>query len=101
MKVMEDYQDIPQRKKRMEELKKNPYFNALQIKFAYALTCHKTQGGQWDHVFVEQGFFKDEMLSDEYLRWLYTALTRASQTAFLVNFKGLFFEDDEPDFYYD
>ena len=100
-KVMEDYQDIPQRKKRMEELKKNPYFNALQVKFAYALTCHKTQGGQWDHVFVEQGFFKDEMLSEEYLRWLYTALTRASQTAYLVNFKGLFFEDDDPGFHYD
>lgn len=99
--VMEDYKDIPQKKQRMELLKKNPYFNALQVKFAYALTCHKTQGGQWDQVFVEQGFFKDDMLNRDYIRWLYTGLTRASHELFLVNFKNEFFEDDDTVFYYD
>jgi exodeoxyribonuclease-5 len=99
--VMEDYKDIPQRKKRMEQLKSNPYFNALQVKFAYALTCHKTQGGQWDQVFVEQGFFKEDMLTKDYLRWLYTALTRASEELYLINFNREFYEDDKPTFYYD
>jgi len=85
----------------MEQLKSNPYFNALQVKFAYALTCHKTQGGQWDQVFVEQGFFKEDMLTKDYLRWLYTALTRASEELYLINFNREFYEDDKPTFYYD
>ncbi len=99
--VMEDYKDISQKKKRMELLKANPYFNALQVKFAYALTCHKTQGGQWDHVFVEQGFFKDDMLNKDFLRWLYTAVTRASHELYLVNFKREFYEDDDSVIFYD
>lgn len=99
--VMEDYMDAGSRRKRLEKIKGNPYFNALQVKFAYSLTCHKTQGGQWDNVFVEQGFFKDEMLSVDYLRWLYTALTRATKQLYLVNFKQEFFEEEEGVYYYD
>ncbi|MEA3504898.1 MAG: AAA family ATPase [Bacteroidota bacterium] len=99
--VMEDYKDIPQKKKRMEELKKNPYFNALQIKFSYALTCHKTQGGQWKNVFIDQGYFKEDMLGTEYLRWLYTAITRATENVYLVNFKDEFFEEVNDVFFYE
>jgi exodeoxyribonuclease-5 len=89
--VMEDYNDIPQRSQRLEKVRTNPYYNALQVKFGYALTCHKTQGGQWQNVFIDQGFLKDEMIDSEYLRWLYTALTRASEKAFLVGFQEKFF----------
>jgi exodeoxyribonuclease-5 len=90
--VMKDYEDIPSKARRFRELKKNPYFNALQVKYAYALTCHKTQGGQWKHVFVDQGYLFDDMLNKEYLRWLYTAFTRARRKLFLINFKADFFE---------
>ena len=74
-----------------KKIKENPFFNALQIKFSYAITCHKSQGGQWDNVFVDLGYFKEEMLNKSYLRWLYTATTRASQKLFLINFKEDFF----------
>lgn len=86
-----DYEDIPDRKRRMEAIKADPYFNALQIKFAYAITCHKAQGGQWPAVFVDQGYLVDEMLNTEFLRWLYTAVTRATQQLYLVNFSKNFF----------
>jgi exodeoxyribonuclease V len=89
--VMQDYMDIPEKFKRMQQLKANPYFNALQVKYAYALTCHKSQGGQWDHVFVEQGYLTDEMADREYMRWLYTAVTRATTKLYLVNFSDKFF----------
>jgi len=89
--VMKDYEDIPNRRKRLDKLKLNPYFNALQIKFAYAMTCHKTQGGQWENVFVDQGYIRDDMINKEYIRWMYTALTRASKNLFLVNFNDKFF----------
>ncbi len=89
--VMEDYQDIPSRRERLEKVKANPYFNALQVKFAYALTCHKTQGGQWDTVFIDQGYLKDEMINREFGRWLYTAVTRATRKVYLVNFEERFF----------
>lgn len=92
--VEEDYQDIPNKHQRVKEIKQNPYFNALQVKFAYAVTCHKSQGGQWEHVFVEQGYFTEEMLGKEYLRWLYTAVTRARKKLYLVNFKDEFFEEE-------
>lgn len=84
--VAEDYVDIPSRKKRNEEIRKNPYYQALQVKFAYAVTCHKSQGGQWDAVFVDQGYLTDEMIDVSYLRWLYTAITRARKELYLVNF---------------
>lgn len=91
-KVMEDYIDIPDRRKKFKELKKNPYFNALQVKFANAVTCHKAQGGQWSAVFVDQGYLSQEMLDVEFSRWLYTALTRATEKLYLVNFNELFFD---------
>ena len=92
--VEEDYADIASRKKRQEEIRKNPYFNALQIKFAYAVTCHKAQGGQWDAVFIDPGWVDDSARDDEYWRWLYTAFTRARRRLYLVNFKDDWFADD-------
>ncbi|HMR18093.1 MAG TPA: AAA family ATPase [Sphingobacterium sp.] len=86
-----DYADIPLKKDRMEAIKKDPYYNALQVKFAYAITCHKAQGGQWPLVFVDQGYMTDEMLNTEFMRWLYTAVTRATQELYLVNFNDKFF----------
>ena len=83
--VMEDYADIPSKKKRMENLRENRHFNALQIKYAYAVTCHKAQGGQWKNIFIDQGFIPEDGRDEEYYRWLYTALTRATQTVYLVN----------------
>jgi len=90
--VMADYVELSSRKKRMAGIRQNPHFNALQVKHANALTCHKTQGGQWDVVFIEKGFLKDEMIDTEYLRWLYTAVTRATKKLFLINFEERFFE---------
>ena len=90
--VAKDYSDIPKRAQRNKEIKQNPYFNALQVKFAYAITCHKSQGGQWENVFVEQGYFTSDMLSKEYFRWLYTALTRTTKKLHLINFKKEFFQ---------
>jgi len=89
--IMEDYSDVPHRKKRLEKIRNDPYYNALQVKYAYALTCHKTQGGQWKTVFVDQGYLRDEMMDVEYLKWLYTAVTRATETVYLVGFEGRFF----------
>ena len=93
--VMEDYSDLPTRKEKVEKVKLNPFFNALQVKFAYALTCHKTQGGQWDTVFIDQGYLSDRMLNTEFLRWLYTAVTRATKKLYLVNFESRFFKGRE------
>jgi exodeoxyribonuclease V len=90
--VMEDYAEIANKRKRYEMLKANPWFNALQVKFAYAVTCHKAQGGQWRNVFIDQGYITDEMISPEYLRWLYTAFTRSTERLYLVNFSDRFFE---------
>jgi exodeoxyribonuclease V len=90
--VHEDYNDIPQRILRLEKVRTNPYYNALQVKFAYALTCHKTQGGQWQQVFIDQGFIREEMVDYEYLRWLYTALTRATIKVHLLGFQEKFFK---------
>ena len=83
--VMEDYADVPLKSERMKQLRKDRYFNALQIKYAYAVTCHKAQGGQWAHVYVDQGYMTDDMLSPDYIHWLYTAFTRATEQLFLVN----------------
>lgn len=84
--VMEDYADIPLKRERLKKLKTDPYFNALQVKYAYAVTCHKAQGGQWSHVYIDQGYITKEMLTPEYYRWLYTAFTRATEKLYLVNF---------------
>ena len=83
--VMADYQDIPLKTDRLKKLKEDKYYNALQIKFAYAATCHKAQGGQWKHVYIDQGYMTDDMLGPDYLHWLYTAFTRATDHLFLVN----------------
>lgn len=83
--VMEDYADIPDKKEKMKKLRENPHFNALQIKYAYAVTCHKAQGGQWKNIFIDQGYIPEEGRDEDYYRWLYTALTRATQTVYLVN----------------
>ncbi|MEP1781515.1 AAA family ATPase [Reichenbachiella sp.] len=88
--VLIDYADLT-RKKQKEAMKEDKYLNALQVKYAYALTCHKSQGGQWDAVFVDQGYLGDAELDDDFIRWTYTAITRAKNELFLVNFDTKFF----------
>jgi exodeoxyribonuclease-5 len=89
--VLDDYLHIKTRRKQYEAVKKNPYFNALQIKFAYAVTCHKAQGGQWERVFIDQGMFNRNEITLDYLRWFYTALTRSTDRVYLVNFSDDWF----------
>ena len=89
--VVEDYAHIPSKAKRYMAIREDPFFNALQVKYACAVTCHKAQGGQWQCVFIDQGWLNDDMLNIEYLRWLYTAITRAAEKLYLVNFSGKFF----------
>ena len=83
--VQEDYKDITVKRERVKKLKEDPYYNALQVKYAYAVTCHKAQGGQWKRVFIDQGYMTEDMLTPDYFRWLYTAFTRATETLYLVN----------------
>ena len=90
--VMEDYQTVKGKKNRTDAVREDPFFNSLQVKFAYAVTCHKAQGGQWKHVYVDQGYVTEERMDREYYRWLYTALTRATEKLYLVNFKDEFFD---------
>ena len=89
--ILADYLNIKTRRKQFEAVKNNPYFNALQIKFAYAVTCHKAQGGQWERVFIDQGMFNRNEITIDYLRWFYTALTRSTDKVYLVNFSEDFF----------
>jgi exodeoxyribonuclease-5 len=89
--ILADYLNIKTRRKQFEAVKNNPYFNALQIKFAYAVTCHKAQGGQWERVFIDQGMFNRNEITIDYLRWFYTALTRSTDKVYLVNFAEDFF----------
>jgi exodeoxyribonuclease-5 len=89
--VMADYSDIANKRERMKKIKEDKFFTALQVKFSYAITCHKSQGGQWPYVFVDQGYVTNEMLNTEYMRWLYTAVSRASKKLYLVNFNDEFF----------
>ena len=91
--IEQDYAHERNKKKRYELILKNPYFNALQVKYAYAITCHKSQGGQWEQVFIDQGFIEPESINKEYHRWLYTAVTRATEKLYLVNFTEDFFGD--------
>ncbi|RLD51136.1 MAG: ATP-dependent endonuclease [Bacteroidetes bacterium] len=93
-KIEEDYLNIKNKRNRFKKIKEDPYFNALQIKFAYAVTCHKAQGGQWKKVFIDQGWITEEMINKEFLRWLYTAFTRAENELSLINFKKEFFYDE-------
>lgn len=89
--ILADYLYLKTRRKQFEAVKNNPYFNALQIKFAYAVTCHKAQGGQWERVFIDQGMFNRNEITIDYLRWFYTALTRSTDRVYLVNFGEDFF----------
>ncbi len=93
--VLTDYLDLPTKAQQLNAVKDNPYYNALQVKFAYALTCHKTQGGQWPVAFVDQGYLTDDMINRDWLRWLYTAMTRATQRLYLLNFNDNFYNADE------
>ena len=93
LEVMKDYDHIANKRAKHQELKQNPYYNALQIKFAYAITCHKAQGGQWPAVFVDQGYLTDDMVNLDFLRWFYTACTRATNELFLVNFSDKFYKE--------
>ena len=83
--VWDDYPEIKSKRKRMESVRENSYYNALQVKYAYAVTCHKAQGGQWRRVFIDQGYITEDMMTADYYRWLYTAFTRASERLYLVN----------------
>ena len=93
--IEKDYLHIKSKSKRYAEIMRNPYFNAIQAKFAYAVTCHKSQGGQWKNVFIDFGFMTPEMIDDDYKRWLYTAITRASEKVWLLNFPDYFFEEEK------
>lgn len=86
--VMEDYADVPLKSERMKHIREDSYYNALQVKFGYAVTCHKAQGGQWTDVYIDQGYMTDEMVTPDYLHWLYTAFTRATGHLYLVNWPG-------------
>jgi len=92
--VMKDYEDEKTKYKKFLKVKSNKYFNALQVKFSYAITCHKSQGGQWNTVFIEQPYLPDGINKD-YLRWLYTAVTRAKEKLYLIGFKDDFFEETQ------
>jgi exodeoxyribonuclease-5 len=83
--VMEDYADIPQKRNRYKKMKENPYFNALQVKYGYAVTAHKAQGGEWKNVFLDVGYINQSYMNSSFYRWLYTSITRTSQTLYLVN----------------
>lgn len=92
--VSEDYTEIGNKRERWKKIKEDPYFNALQVKFAYAITCHKAQGGQWKAVFVDTGYLTESMLDRDFYRWLYTAFTRPMEKLFLVNFDKKFFGEE-------
>lgn len=94
-RILEDYAEVKSKKDRLDKVKENPYYQALQIKFAYAVTCHKAQGGQWEAVFIDQGYINAEMMNNEFNRWLYTACTRAVRKLYLLNFNKKFFADQE------
>lgn len=90
--ISEDYGDLGSQRKLYEAMKSDPWYNALRVKYAYAVTCHKAQGGQWDVVFIDLGYVTEEMMDVEFLKWLYTAMTRASKKLYLVNFSDKFFD---------
>ena len=83
--ILADYSELPTAAERLKQLKTDPHWGALQLKFSYAVTCHKAQGGQWAHVYLDQGYMTDEMLTPDYIHWLYTAFTRATRHLYLVN----------------
>jgi exodeoxyribonuclease V len=96
--IEKDFQHERNKQKRYQQIMKSPYFNALQLKFAYAVTCHKSQGGQWSAVFVDHGYIEEPQLDESFLRWLYTAVTRATEQLYFVNLHELLVEGDHPSF---
>lgn len=90
-----EYSHEHNKRKRYEAIMKNPYMNALQVKFAYAITCHKSQGGQWEQVFLDHGYLTDDMLDEGFFRWMYTGFTRASEKLYLLNFDRHFFPTEQ------
>ncbi len=95
--VMEDYADVPSKRERLKKIKQDPWFNALQVKYAYAVTCHKAQGGQWSNVFVDMGYIHPDALGIDFYRWLYTAFTRTTGRLSLINVSQDYLEDKLPD----
>ena len=95
--VMEDYADVPSKRERLKRLKNDPWFNALQVKYAYAVTCHKAQGGQWTNVFIDMGYIRPDMLGLDFYRWLYTAFTRTTGRLWLINVSPEYLADKLPD----
>jgi len=93
--ISEDYLEIRNKRDRWKKIREDPYFNAIQVKYSYAVTCHKAQGGQWNTVFLDHGYLTSEMIDREFLRWFYTAFTRAEERLYLVNFHKEFFEDSK------
>jgi len=93
--ISEDYLEIRNKRERWKKIREDPWFNALQVKYSYAVTCHKAQGGQWKAVFLDHGYLTPEMMDREFLRWLYTAFTRAEERLYLVNFHKEFFPDNK------
>ena len=88
--ILEDYQDIPTKAGKIKKMKEAPHSNVTQVKYAYAITCHKAQGGQWMNVFLDIGYITEEMLGEDFYRWLYTAMTRATHRLYLVNLPDQF-----------
>jgi exodeoxyribonuclease V len=95
--ISEDYPEIRNKRKRWEKIRENEYFNALQVKFSYAVTCHKAQGGQWKTAFIDHGYLTEEMIDREFIRWTYTAFTRPTERLYLVNFNKGFFDQSDPE----
>ncbi len=91
-----DYPEVKNKRELWTKIRDNPWFNALQVKFAYAVTCHKAQGGQWKAVFIDPGYVTEERINKEYLRWMYTAFTRPTVKLYLINFNSRFFEEENP-----
>ncbi|MFB6343563.1 ATP-dependent RecD-like DNA helicase [Saccharicrinis sp. FJH62] len=94
-KILEDYPEVKSKKDTVKTMRNDPYYNALQVKYGYAVTCHKSQGGQWKHVYLDLGYVTDEMVDLEFLRWLYTAVTRATEKLYLINFPASILEDTD------
>jgi exodeoxyribonuclease-5 len=90
--IAADYMHLKTKKQQLDAIRKDPFLNALQVKFAYALTCHKSQGGQWSSVFIDQGYLPEEQINEDFIRWLYTAMTRSTEQVFLMNFHAQFFQ---------
>ena len=95
--VMDDYADVPSKRERLKRLKRDVWFNALQVKYAYAVTCHKAQGGQWSNVYVDMGYIRPDALGIDFYRWLYTAFTRTTGRLSLVNASQEYLEDKLPE----